>query len=480
MPDDNQQDDIHSSSNGGVLGKHSDPDLFEFFVAPATSSEFNTARLRLIPIACFRIDDVRFKFDSSFVLPEVKSEMTVFAELRKQDQRVNGAPLSIFGHADPSYRGNFEIASSTAQPGDDYNKTLSGRRALAIYALLIRDPSFWNTLYVNHLGGDIWGEGSISIMLNATDPAAPAPATSPSAQSSSISSSQSSPNQSSAAASSQSSSDSARNARIKDIANDSGQRQQLFLKYMNFLCGDLKLDKSSDFLARAVGPDLKGDVQGCGRFNPVLLFSSEEEALYKQAFVEKNEAVLRGKRDQRNSPNRRVMILIYRKGSRILPAKWPCPTYREGIVGCKKRLWSDGDNRRSLHLSGEERQFDQSQNTFACRFYQRISSDAPCEGVTAGNDCFIYLKLFDDLFTNVLVNKPYKIRGLQRGWTIDASTDADGVILLENVPDDHYELQCDGKIEIVEVFYMVDRLLREGKPWFMRVRDLQVSAAKDS
>ena len=136
---DDKQDAVHSSSDGGVVGRHPAADQFQFFAAPATGSEFNTAHLRLLPVACFRVDDVRFKFDSSFVLPGVQSEIGAFADLRQNDPRVKGAPISIFGHSDPTYQGNFELGSPTAQSGDDYNKTLSGRRAIAIYALLVRD-----------------------------------------------------------------------------------------------------------------------------------------------------------------------------------------------------------------------------------------------------------------------------------------------------------------------------------------------------
>jgi hypothetical protein len=356
---DEKQGAIHFATNGGVIAKHPDPDASQLLVAPATSDELNTARLRLIPIACFSIDDVRFKFDSSFVLPAIQAEITAFSDLRKQDSKVLGAPISIFGHADPSFQGNFELGSSTQQSGDDYNKTLSGRRAIAIYALLIRDPSFWNTLYSNRLGGDVWGLQSIQIMLDALNQQGG----------------------SSFGASSQGSSSSAQSSRSQDIANDSGQRQHLFLQYMNFLCADLKLDKSSDFLARGAGPDQKGDVQGCSRFNPRLLFSSEDEALFKKAFNNKDEATLRDERDPRNSVNRRVMILIFRKGSQIVPAKWPCPTYKEESAGCKKRFFSDGDKRRSTHTAGEERKFDLTQDTFACRFYQRISNNSPCHAI---------------------------------------------------------------------------------------------------
>lgn len=360
MPPSDKKGTLHSISTGGLIGSHPSPDAFELLLAPATSDESNTARLRIIPIACFRIDDVRFKFDSSFVLPDAKAEMNSFVELRKKDPRVMGAPISVFGHADPSFQGNFEVGSSTANSGDDYNKTLSGRRAIAIYAMLIRDPSFWNTLYTNNLGGDVWGEDAIRIMLDATD--SPAAGAAPST-------------------SSQQSSGSAQSSRVRDVANDSGQRQQLFLKYMNLVCGELKLDKSTDFLARGAGSDLKGDVQGCSRFNPLILFSAEDEARFKKAFADKDEATLRGERDPGNSHNRRVMILVFRKGSQVLPAKWPCPTYKEGPAGCKKRFFVDGDTRRSTHASGDERKFDDTHDTYACRFYQRISDNSPCEAI---------------------------------------------------------------------------------------------------
>jgi hypothetical protein len=365
---DEQNGALHSASSGGVVGKHPDPDPLEFLVAPSTADEFNTARLRLIPIACFRVDDVRFKFDSSFVLPEVHEEMRAFADLRKDDPRVMDAPISIFGHADPSFQGNFEPSSSTAHSGDEYNKTLSGRRAIAIYALLIRDTSYWNSLYTNHFGGDVWGEDAIRTMLDLTDPPDSDSQQNPSPDSSS-------------GASSQNSSDSARTSRVHDIANDPGKRQQLFLDYMNALCEDLKLDKSKDFLARGAGHDLKGDVQGCSRFNPVLLFSAEDEEYYKELSADKNDVILKAVRDPSNSPNRRVIVLIFRKGSQILPAKWPCPSYKDGPAGCKKRFWSDGDTRRSTHISGSERTFEDSQDTFACRFFHRISSFSPCNRV---------------------------------------------------------------------------------------------------
>ncbi|MGI8992461.1 MAG: peptidoglycan-binding domain-containing protein [Bryobacteraceae bacterium] len=194
------------------------------------------------------------------------------------------------------------------------------------------------------MGGDVWGDDAIRIMLDVTGRS----------------------------------------------DGSAGQRRQLFLSYMNALCGDLKLNKSNDFLARGADPGLKGDLQGCSRFNPLLIFSREKEDLFKTANRQRDKLVL-GQRNDEDAPNRRVMVLIFRKGSRVLPAKWPCPTVKEGVGGCLKRFFSDGDARRSTHLSGTDGQFDQSHDTFACRFYQRISDQSPCNKTQK----FALVRLYD-------------------------------------------------------------------------------------
>ena len=382
---DNPNGVIRAATDGGVVGKHPAADPLQILVGPATSNEFNTVRLRLIPIGCFSVEDASFKFDSSFVLPEFQTEINSFVDLReKNPEKIKGAPISIFGHADPSFQGNFELSAPTHQAGDDYNKVLSGRRAIAIYALLVRDAAIWNNLFTDHFGGDVWGEDSIRTMLDAVDPPKADGGQQGKSQGASARSSSSSGDRNPG------STDSARAAKIRDIAHDPGQRQQLFLKYMNHICGDLKLDKNKDFLARGAGPDHKGDVQGCSRFNPRLLFSSEKEGQFKQAAQDKDETIL-ASRNADNSSNRRVMILIFRKGSQVLPAKWPCPTFKESSAACKKRFFFDGDTRRSTHLPGTDRKFGDNQDTFACRFYQRLRTGSPCDKILT----VLTLRLFD-------------------------------------------------------------------------------------
>src|SRR5215475_14177547 len=100
---------INISTAGGVTGDFAPKTPLPVFAAPATADEKNLYKEPLVPIACWRMDDIRFEFDSSFVTPDAAEEFKLLAVLRKKHDK---APLSIFGHADPV--------------GDDvYNKKLS-------------------------------------------------------------------------------------------------------------------------------------------------------------------------------------------------------------------------------------------------------------------------------------------------------------------------------------------------------------------
>ena len=54
---------------------HRPVEPLELLVGPSTADQANTVRLRLIPLACWRVDDLRFRFDSSVVLPGIQPEM---------------------------------------------------------------------------------------------------------------------------------------------------------------------------------------------------------------------------------------------------------------------------------------------------------------------------------------------------------------------------------------------------------------------
>ena len=304
-----QEGVIHSASEGGVTGRHSPSDPFQLLVGPSTSDEFNTAHLRLIPIACWRVDDIRFDFDSSFIKPDIAVEVNDLASLLRLHP---DCPLSVFGHADP-------VGS------DDYNKVLSGRRATVIYALLISntDPDRAVKLWRGVSTQENWGRNQRQTMQTTTG------------------------------------------------LPDSAPSSDLFQAYMQKLCpADFKLT-SKDFLAQGEDPGGKGDLQGCSEFNPVLIFSQEKESQFDQ-----NQD--KSARNSANAPNRRVMVLLFRKGSKVIPTKWPCPRVTEGVAGCRKRFFSDGERRRNTRLPDQDRKFEETQDTFACRFYDRISSQSPC------------------------------------------------------------------------------------------------------
>jgi hypothetical protein len=338
---DNTQGSVSDTSAGGLTGEHPSVDPVQPLVGPATDYQFNTVQFPAIPIACFFIDDVRFAFDSSFVDADCSGgsdrpeDIRVeFAALANLVQAHPECPLSLFGHADP-------VGT------DVYNKALSERRARAIYALLIfqSEPDtavgYWQTIS----GTENWGSDQRQTMQNLTGLAAG--------------------------------------------TDDS----TLFHNYMQELSKPAPNLSKTDFLAQGTGSDRKGDFQGCSEFNPLLIFSQEKLAYFDQA-KQNNDALGIADRNKQNAPNRRVLGLMFRKGSRVDPSKWPCPRASEGIQGCTKRFWSDGEARRSTHLPNYvDRKFQDKRDTFACRFYQRLAGKSPCESVFE----VVRIRLFDHL-----------------------------------------------------------------------------------
>ena len=333
--------EYHISSGGGIAATHAKESNDDIRVAPTTSDEYNTLRTSFMPRACWRMDDLRFAFDSSLVLPDAAEEFTDLAILVKAHP---DAPLTVFGHCDPVGQ-------------DAYNKKLSGRRAVAVYAVLIRDATLWETLYATPLGGDKWGVRSLQLMLvklgygpvgvdgKHDDPTRQAL------------------------------------QRFQAVAGipESGEadqmtREKLFLAYMDSICKDedknpFRLEKT-DFLGRGEDSGGKADYQGCSEFNPRLVFSRSENNRFANA-PDKTE------RNRENAPNRRVLIYIFQPGLKISLDRWPCPKASEGATGCIKRFWSDHQRRRSF--GDERREYEKTQDTFACRFYDRLASQSPCE-----------------------------------------------------------------------------------------------------
>lgn len=334
--------DVQNSSDGGVTAPHPEASPFEVLAAPTTADDANRVRIRLIPIACWKIEDIRFAFDSSFVTPDAAAEMQALKDLRDAHSQAGTAadtsgepptlypPLTIFGHADPV---------GPAVDPDGYNKSLSGRRATVIYALLIvnSDPTTAVNLWRQVASTENWGAQQQQMMQGAV-PAGTA---------------------------------------------DS----DLYETYMKQLCPQELALTPQDFLSS--GTDSKGKYQGCSSFNPVLIFSQQKEDQFETAAQNQDQAGIEA-RNAANAPNRRVMILLFRIGSVVDPTKWPCPRATEGITGCKKRFWgdgSDGDTRRTTRLPTDDRTFEATEDTFACRFYQRITDQSPCHKYQPPKPC---------------------------------------------------------------------------------------------
>ena len=101
-------------------------------------------------------------------------------------------------------------------------------------------------------------------------------------------------------------------------------RGKLFAKYMDYLCP--RIWAKTDFLGRGGDAGGKGDYQGCGEYNPYVVFSQTEEPSFLQP---ENQAT----RNADNAINRRVVVYLFRPGTVATPEKWPCPRATEGRAG---------------------------------------------------------------------------------------------------------------------------------------------------
>jgi hypothetical protein len=123
-----------------------------------------------------------------------------------------------------------------------------------------------------------------------------------------------------------------------------------------------------DFLGEGADAGGKASYQGCGEFNPLIVFSAAEQQRYSRPEFKEE-------RDEQNAANRRVTVFLFEPGLKVTPAKWPCPRASEGIAGCQKRFWSDAAYRRSNQA--ERRRYPADRDTYACRFYDRLTDGPP-------------------------------------------------------------------------------------------------------
>jgi hypothetical protein len=381
------------------------PVLLQPVPADRRKSSLATVREPLVAIGCMRLPHRAFEFDSSFVSPSSAPRFTKFATLmgKLRDLDTNQPkrlpPIALFGHADPTGK-------------EGYNATLSGRRALAVYGLLTRKVALWDQLFKG-FGGDVWGRPAVRVMLSTplkpqdavVEPPffvgpiqPPTPADKPALERDTDEAIKQYKL--------------ARGAKPPVSAKlDDKTRHQLFEEYMDAICRDADnrrfvLRADAHFIARGKGGKaLKGDVQGCGEFNPVFLLGAPEDALLN----EKKE--FHDARDALYARNRRVLAYIFRHGTEIDPARWPCPKASlneeaPDVGPCKVRFWSDAKER--LALADERREFGKAMelsepdddgnfetdpttghvkfrdvaltgNTMACRFYHGFAAYSPCE-----------------------------------------------------------------------------------------------------
>lgn len=315
---------------------------------PVGDEQHTTARVGLRPIAAWRMDYGRFEFDSSFVEPEAAAEIPHLIELAR---RFPDSPISIFGHTDPT--------------GDDhYNKALSGRRALAVYGLLVRDVELWDELYQQEYTGDRWGHRSVQRMLAELPDANDEPYYDGTVDD------WFGPGSQQALEHFQ-----ADNDLTVDGVPGPLSRKALYLAYMDRLCthpdGEVFVLTDEHFLARGKDPDHRGDVQGCSEANPAMVFSQAEHLEF-QAWAKREE------RNRENAINRRVVVFFYPDNAEVdVETWWPCPAAREGFATCQKRFWSDAKQRRNPQEA--RRHFDGDFDTFGCRFYHHIGNNTPGE-----------------------------------------------------------------------------------------------------
>ena len=352
------------AEDDGVIATHFDQLSFPRHVATTTEDtedKHNTIKEFLLAIACVNVPKDHFEFDSSFVLPAAKESFIklakLFDALTTKSVFDPTPPLGIFGHADPV--------------GDPvYNSILSARRARAIHAVLIRDTKTWDELAtkVHPMGGDVWGTTAFETMIETVGVPAEAP---PSLQ-------ELPPKQAAVS-----------------IKGNPKLREALYLKYMNALCvrsvkgveTQFILERDKHFLARGADKNGKGDLQGCGEFNPKLILSKKKDTDAQKSKLAKEQ------RDRENALNRRVLIFLFKPGSKVDPKKWPCPHVKEGaasVKACEKRFWPDAKERVAqdpeLDKTFREERKKPRQETFggtwACRFYQGVAQFSPCEGVS--------------------------------------------------------------------------------------------------
>jgi hypothetical protein len=104
---DDDQGRVHSSSDGGVTGQHPQLGQRQIIAGPSTADQFNRVDLPPTVVGFFRVDDIRFAFDSSFVTSNPGDDTDdIRAELRlKVCTRITGYWPRTYGLLKPRLHG---------------------------------------------------------------------------------------------------------------------------------------------------------------------------------------------------------------------------------------------------------------------------------------------------------------------------------------------------------------------------------------
>jgi hypothetical protein len=374
----------------GPATDHLPPGDNDFFVAPTTTDGFNTLELKPPVVACWRLNRPCFAFDMSFIHPRAKPQFLKFRDLVKKHP---GAPVALFGHADPSGT-------------DEYNKKLSGRRARVVYATLVRDANAWDEIYLDPREHDHWNLEVMQLVLSSLKSPTTNELYYKPADVDGIWGNRT---------------EKAVRAFQKDKkvpqsgVLDKPTRVALWSAYMDWLTTEegaepFKMDRK-DFIGAGKDPQGKGALQGCSEFNPVLRFSKADEDKYAKSSDKST-------RDERNFPNRRTVAFLFKPGTTIEMFNWPCPRYDEDMAGCKAAFYPDGDARRSPQE--KERRYQDTRDTMACKFYDEFAMWSPCEGGV--KEDALNVRLHDRQHVP-MTNVPYRVTVMGKQET---GTSADG------------------------------------------------------
>jgi hypothetical protein len=103
----------------------------------------------------------------------------------------------------------------------------------------------------------------------------------------------------------------------------------------------------------------------------------------------------------------------------------------------------------------------------------RVSDGKPHHNTLKVGRCFLYVRVMSEEMNVVLANTPFTIQGAQTGYSLSGKTDAEGILRFEKVPDDHYEITCEGATEPIELLYHEYRPYHEELPWALRLRGVR-------